>query len=131
MNVIDIPAYIYHYGWVRPPLVMTPKKKEQDSMHWGKDKANEEYSKRDDLFNYGPLGQLPVYEGTNPKVMEEWIKDFHWKDLLNYGKEYNLNREPMRHEITKYKIITKIEKILNGGYQIGGFKNYKIIGKEK
>lgn len=131
MNVIDIPAYIYHYGWVRPPVVMTPKKKEQDSMHWGKDKADEEYAKRDNLFNYGPLGQLPIYTGTNPKVMDEWIKDFHWKEQLNYGKDYNLNREPMKHERTKYKIMTKLEKLFNNGNQIGGFKNYHIIGKEK
>lgn len=131
LNVIDIPAYIYHYGWVRPPLVMTPKKKEQDSMHWGKDKAKERNINIPDLFNYGPLGQLPIYKGTNPIVMEEWIKDFHWKEQLNYGKEYNLNRDFMKHERRKYKIITLLEKIFNGGDQIGGFKNYHIIGKEK
>lgn len=131
MNVIDIPAYIYHYGWVRPPVVMTPKKKEQNAMHWGKDKAEIEYAKKANLFDYGPLGQLALYKDTNPKVMEEWIKDFHWKDQLNYGKKYILNREKEKHEKTKYKIITFIEKIFNGGNQIGGFKNYKIIGKEK
>lgn len=128
LNVIDIPAYIYHYGWVRPPVVMTPKKKEQDSMHNGKGK---EETKKEDLFNYGPLGQLPVYKDTNPKVMNDWIKDFHWKEQLNYGKEYNLNRKPMKHERLKYKVITIFEKIFNSGNQIGGFKNYKIIGREK
>lgn len=131
LNVIDIPCYIYHYGWVRPPLVMTPKKKEQDSMHWGKDKADKEYLSRPDLFNYGPLGQLPIYKDSHPMVMKEWMKDFHWKEQLNYGKEYNLNREPMKHERLKYKIITILEKIFNGGNQIGGFRNYHIVGRER
>lgn len=131
LNVIDIPCYIYHYGWVRPPLVMTPKKKEQDSMHWGKDKADKEYLSRPDLFNYGPLGQLPVYKDSHPVVMNEWMKDFHWKEQLNYGKEYNLNRESMKHERLKYKVITIFEKIFNGGNQIGGFRNYHIVGRER
>lgn len=131
LNVIDIPCYIYHYGWVRPPLVMTPKKKEQDSMHWGKDKADKEYLSRPDLFNYGPLGQLPIYKDSHPMVMKEWMKDFHWKEQLNYGREYNLNREPMKHERLKYKIITILEKIFNGGNQIGGFRNYHIVGRER
>lgn len=131
LNVIDIPCYIYHYGWVRPPLVMTPKKKEQDSMHWGKDKADKEYLSRPDLFNYGPLGQLPIYKDSHPMVMKEWMKDFHWKEQLNYGREYNLNREPMKHERLKYKIITAFEKIFNGGNQIGGFRNYHIVGRER
>lgn len=131
LNVIDIPCYIYHYGWVRPPLVMTPKKKEQDSMHWGKDKADKEYLSRPDLFNYGPLGQVPIYKDSHPMVMKEWMKDFHWKEQLNYGREYNLNREPMKHERFKYKIITILEKIFNGGNQIGGFRNYHIVGRER
>ena len=131
LNVVELPAYIYHYGWVRPPRLMTAKKKEQDSMHEGKEKAEIKYKNKANHFDYGPLKRLAKFNDTHPKVMDEWIKKFDWGDKLNYGKDYNLQRELFKHEKLKYKIITFIENKFFGGRQIGGFKNYNIVKKER
>jgi len=130
LKVVAIPASIYHYGWVRPPQLMKQKRKEQDSMHWGKEKAASMHTK-EALFDYGPLGNIPVFNGTHPDVLKEWINNFDWKDQLNYGKKFKVNRELFKHEKLKYRVITWIEKNILGGKQIGEFKNYKVIKEEK
>jgi hypothetical protein len=127
LKVVEIPAYVYHYGWVRPPALMISKKKEQDSMHVGKDKAEEKYKNVEGYFNYGPLGRLPKFKATHPEAMKNWIEKFDWRDRLNYGREYDLERELFKHEKLNYKILTFIENIFFGGEQLFGFKNYNKL----
>jgi hypothetical protein len=56
------------------------------------------------------------------------IKDFHWAKDLNYtSKEINPKRDKMKHDKTKYRIISFIEQNLLGGKSLGQFKNYKLI----
>ncbi len=131
LNVIKIPARIYHYGWVRPPELMTSKKREQDSMHWGKAKAEAEYEKRDTLFDFGALGKLPRYKGSHPKVMRDFIGRMNWKDKLNYSKQTDLKRLPAKHEITKYRLISWVERRLFGGRQLFGYRNWNLLNSNK
>ena len=130
LNVVDIPAEIFHYGWVRPPEIMTPKKKEQDSMHNGKYKTEKDYLKTSEFFDYGPLGKLTIYNKTHPKVMNKMISSISWKDKLNFTSKCKINRKLLKHEKLKYRLITIIERIFNKGNQIGGFKNYIIVKSE-
>ena len=51
LNVAPIDAHIYHYGWVRPPELMQSKKKEHDSMHHGREKAQKDYQFKSEKFN--------------------------------------------------------------------------------
>ncbi len=130
LNVIPIPAYIYHYGWVRPPSLMQSKKKEQDSMHHGKENTVKEYKNKANYFNYGALGNIPIFKGTHPLVMKEFMEQMNWKEQLNYGKKNVLNRKKMKHEKLKYKIITFLENTFNGGKDFFGYSNWKIIKPE-
>lgn len=124
LKVKPINARIFHYGWVRPPQIMRSKKKEQDSFYWGLKKAKEHYSKVAPVFDYGPLGKIPVYKGTHPKVMKERIKQLFWKDQLNYGNILEVERPLFKHEQLKYRALTFIERNILGGRQIGGYKNW-------
>ncbi len=127
LDVIAIPAAIYHYGWVRPPQVMTSKKREQDGMHWGRAEAEKAYEKIPPVFDYGPLGRLPRFKETHPKVMAEVISRIFWKDKLNFGKEFTAARTRAKHEMTKYRILSFIEQNLLGGHPIFGYKNWKLL----
>ena len=53
LNVAPLDAYIYHYGWVRPPKYMQSKKKALDSIHKGDQKADQLYKERESDFDYG------------------------------------------------------------------------------
>lgn len=109
LNVIELNVDMFHYGWVRPPHLMQSKKKEHDSFHEGIEKGKEMYKSRDNSFDYGPLGKLPKFKGSHPKVMEVFIKKISWMDQLNYSRKGKVNRPLMKHEKSKYKILSFFE----------------------
>lgn len=128
MKVIELDVPIYHYGWVRPPLLMTQKRNAQHDMHHGKDGGEAHYTR--DLFQYGPLGNLRGFKGTHPAVMQQWIARFDWAHQLDYGREHrNRNRPPFKHERLKHKMLTYVEDHFNGGKQLFGFKNWVVLKK--
>ncbi|MCF6360260.1 MAG: hypothetical protein L3J29_05780 [Cyclobacteriaceae bacterium] len=126
LSVAEIPAAIYHYGWVRPPLTMSTK---QDKMveTWQGDKTKLLIID----FDYGPLNRVPVFKGTHPKVMVNVMNKFFWKNDLQYSGLPKKTRNLHKHERLKYRIKSWIELNLLGGREIGGFKNYKIVAKFK
>lgn len=133
LKVARVDAYIYHYGWVRPPRLMARKKTALDTIHKGKKKA-EEINANLKLYDYGPLNKIPKFNGTHPKVMNSWIDKFNWKDDLFYSKNDYLKKGLKRnqihpHEKIKYRIFSWIEKIFNKNRTIGGFKNYILLNR--
>lgn len=129
LKVVNIEAEIFHYGWVRPPKLMTKKKMALDTIHKGKEGAIKANKNVPEEFTYGPLGNLPEYKDSHPKVMEEWIAKFNWKDQLNYSKESKPHEELHRHNKFKTKFTTYVEQKILGGKQLGGFKNYILLKK--
>lgn len=130
LNVAEVDAEIYHYGWVRPPHLMQNKKRALDSVHWGMNRAKDYYEKAPKEFDYGPLNLLSEFKKTHPKVMEEMISKFNWENKLQYSGKPNKYREPHKHETSKYRMVSFIEKYLYGGKNIGGFKNYNLVKDE-
>jgi hypothetical protein len=124
LTVAEVDAEVFHYGWVRPPHLMQNKKRALDSVHWGLNRAKDYYEKAPNEFDYGPLSLLGKFDETHPKVMEEMISQFNWKDKLQYSGTPNKYREPHKHETIKYRLLSWIEKTFYGGKNIGGFKNY-------
>lgn len=127
LKVAKADAEVYHYGWVRPPHLMQNKRKALDSVHWGLGKAKNHYEKAPEEFDYGPLNLLSEFKETHPQVMEEKIKEMDWENKLQYTGKSNPYREKHKHEKTKYRIISFLERYLNGGKQLGGFKNYILL----
>ena len=126
LKVAEVDAYIYHYGWVRPPRLMKNKIKVFRTNHKGKEKiaSLEKAHKNYFSFDYGVIGKLPPFKGTHPKVMDEWIKDFNWEKDLQYTGKRNKDRWPHKHEKLKYRFVTFLEKYLLFGNPIGEFRNY-------
>ncbi len=130
LKVVKTPAFIYHYGWVRPPHFMQNKKKALDTIHKGKEKVTDLYKDQKDYFDYGPLGKCALFEDSHPEVMKSFIAKFSWADQLNYSKkEIHPNRKKQKHEKLKYRILTFFEQNLFGGNEIGGFKNYILLNR--
>ncbi|MHB1922498.1 MAG: glycosyltransferase family protein [Chitinophagaceae bacterium] len=127
LKVIPLNAQVFHYGWVRPPHLMQSKRKEQISIHFGKEKAHQTFQKTESRFDFGPLGRLPVYEGTHPEVMNTCIQQLAWSTDLNYGKKMVLQRPLIKHERWKYKLLSYFENRFLDGHQIFGYSNWSIL----
>jgi hypothetical protein len=128
LNIAEVDAHIYHYGWVRPPAYMKNKIKAFKTNHKGKNKVAELESSNSHYFDfdYGDLNKLAVFKGSHPAVMQQWIENFNWSDdLLIKGR--NKFRLPHKHEKLKYRLATFIEKYVLFGHPIGEFKNYKLL----
>jgi hypothetical protein len=67
--VAAVDAEIFHYGFVRPPRLMQRKNKAFRTIHWGAAQAEQEFQGRPDVFDYGNLSRLAVYDDTPPAVM--------------------------------------------------------------
>ena len=129
LRVAGLDAHIYHYGWVRPPDFMASKIKVFTANHRGRGKVaemirNEQFN---DIFDYGPLRRVPVFKGTHPAVMAEWIAKFNWQDQLRSGGKISHNRPISKHDKLKYRIVSFIEKWLLFGRRLGEFKNYILV----
>jgi len=123
LKVADVGAYVYHYGWVRPPHLMKSKMKALSTIHKGNVPGDREEKIRN--FDYGPLNRLKKFEGTHPRVMESWIRQFDWQDQLQYSGKPRKDRKKHRHERPGNRIISWIENNLLGGRTIGGAKNWR------
>lgn len=132
LKVADVNAYIYHYGWVRPPRLMQDKERALMINHEGREKIlkKEKQHMFDQAYDYGNISKYPVFKGSHPKVMKEWISGFDWKDeLRTTGPAKSLNTLKNKHEKTKYRIVSWIEKNLLFGVRLGEFKNYILLKK--
>ncbi len=124
LRIIKLPAFVYHYGYVRPPNIMKQKKIIQDNIH----KGFIEKQFAEDKFNYGNMKLTYLFKGSHPKVMQNRINDIYWKDELKF-ENVSLNRPKMKHEKIKYRILTFLENRILGGRQLFGYKNWICIGK--
>jgi hypothetical protein len=126
LNVAKIDACIFHYGWVRPPHLMQRKRKTFSTIYRGLVSAQNEFSQEEELFDYGDLSKLAIYEDSHPAVLTSWIAAFNWQDKL-----YTIRKSSRKHKHNnlKYRLLTFIEQTFLNGELIGGFKNYKLIRK--
>jgi glycosyltransferase involved in cell wall biosynthesis len=117
-------VYVYHYGYVRPPDIMSGKIKIQSESYRGEEATKEHLKYLPPSFDYGPLRLLTKFTGTHPATMSEWMAKHNWSNQLNFGGKSNPNRPKHKHEKLKYRIVTWVENSLLRGRTIGGFKNY-------
>jgi hypothetical protein len=130
LNVAEVDAEIFHYGWVRPPRVMQNKIKAFSANHRGKESvaAMEAAHHFDRIFDYGNLSKRTPYTGTHPAVMKPWMTNFNWKEQLRFsGPVQSQNPFTAKHDKPKYRVITWIEKNLLGGRRLGEFRNYRLL----
>ncbi len=114
---------VFHYGWVRPPLVMKRKQIALDRLHhdpgWVERRHGEEISVP---FDYGPLDHLRAFRGSHPAVMRDWIAAKDWS-----AEDYRREGTAHEHDRWTTRLLTWTEdRILKR--QIGVYRNYKLIG---
>ncbi len=128
LNVVELDAYIFHYGFVRPPHLMQKKRKNHNTNYAGQTSTEQLFKNETDTFDYGDLSKIKVYREPHPAVMQPFIKKFNWKDELRY-KTGNEKLKQHKHEKLKYRFLTFIEQAFFKGRLLFGFKNYKLLKK--
>jgi hypothetical protein len=115
LNVKHIDAYIYHYGWVRPPDTIKSKMTNFNSLYFSGAKL-EEKSEKVMSFDYSAIEEVNVFNESHPKVMEELVSRLDW----------HVKFDEKKLKISfKDSILYWFEKKF--GYRLFEYKNYKIL----
>jgi hypothetical protein len=117
LMVKPVDAYVYHYGWVKPPDLQLKKINDFHKL-WTRDDGafKNEFQTTDFVFDYSRIDSLSLFTGTQPRVMQERINAKNWKISLNIQNK-NLS--------LKGKLLHWMEK--KTGKRLFDYKNYKII----
>ncbi|GAC1305620.1 MAG: hypothetical protein NVSMB24_14770 [Mucilaginibacter sp.] len=112
-----INAYIYHYGWVKPPAGLKNKLRNFNKFYhddaWMAQNLPETFE-----FDYKNADRLIRFTDSHPAVMQKRIDAINWKldiDLDEIHKKMSLRR----------KLLQKIEDVT--GWRVSEYRNYKII----
>lgn len=75
-------CFIYHYGWVQPPDIMTERRVNAENIGFTRLSSEE----RNQDYEYGDLKRFPAYFGTHPAVMREKVSSHQlsnqdWQDI--------------------------------------------------
>jgi hypothetical protein len=112
LRVKLIDAYIYHYGWVKPPEAQQAKQKTFNKL-WHDDEWMKKNISSSNEFDYSQIDSLAHFTGSHPKIMEERIKSINWK----------FSFDPTQKKLSpKNYLLHKIEQLT--GWRIGEYKNY-------
>jgi len=115
LNVKHIDAYIYHYGWVRPPETIKAKMRSFTALYYTGEKLEGKLNKVTN-FDYSAIDAVRIFKGTHPKVMEDLVNRLNWHVQLDERK--------MKFNLKDY-LLYWVEK--NFGYRLFEYKNYRII----
>ena len=119
INVKLIDAYIYHYGWVKPPSGLTNKLRNFNRFYhddeWMEQNLPETFE-----FDYSHKNpdRLVHFTDTHPAVMQKRVASINW----------NLNIDPDaldKNMTFRRKILQKIEDWT--GWRVSEYRNYKIV----
>lgn len=115
LTVAPIDAYIYHYGWVKPPETMQ-KKQENFNKYWHDDEWVKTKIPKIKKFDYlKNISSLARFKETHPQVMKHRIEQKNWE--FNYDISFN-------HMKLKEKVRTFLKTTF--GINLGS-RNYNIL----
>ncbi|WP_410220520.1 glycosyltransferase family 2 protein [Pedobacter sp.] len=118
IRVKHIDAYIYHYGWVKPPKGLNQKVRNFNKFYTQNDQwIDNTYPEATD-FDYGNADELFKFTGSHPSVFSSRVKNGNWK--FNFDPTHLKNKMPFRR-----KALAWIEKIT--GIRCFEYKNYKKV----
>lgn len=115
LNVKQIDAEIYHYGWVKTPKAQQAK---QENFHkmWHDDEWMKKNIAQVEEFDYSQIDSLEEFKGTHPKVIQERINAANWN--------FKFDKSHIKISL-KDKVLLFIEKTT--GWKVGEYKNYKVV----
>lgn len=115
LKVKLIDAYVYHYGWVKPPEAMQRKQQSFQKLWHSDEWVNENVSKVESFDYEKHVSSLKPFEGTHPEVMHQRIAAKNWKFDFDISFTHTTTKDRAKRFLKKYLGI-------NLGYQ-----NYKMI----
>jgi len=107
-------AFIYHYGWVKPPKAQQAKQNDFHKM-WHDDQWLDKNIAKTEAFDYSNIDLLELYPGTHPTVMQERIDKTAW--------DFDYDKSKVKTNF-KYQLLFWIEKVC--GWRIGENRNYRL-----
>jgi hypothetical protein len=117
INVKLIDAYIYHYGWVKPPSGLKHKVKNFNTFYHD-DEWIEKHVPETIDFDYKNADRLIYFNSSHPRIMQKRINSVNWTlniDLKKLEKKMSLRR----------KVLQMIEDLT--GWRVSEYRNYRII----
>ncbi len=108
-------ATMYHYGWVKPPVLQQQK---QQYFHrlWHDDEWMKKNIGNQVEFDYSGIDSLAQFRDLHPEVMRERIAQKNWK----------FDFDPSKKKLSiKSRFKMGLEKLT--GWRIGEYRNYKLI----
>ncbi len=103
LNVKLIDAYIYHYGWVRSPLLMHQKTETFYTLWDGE--AGKTKKITEGSFDYSNIDSVTIFEGTHPAVMKKLVEAENWDSGIDMNKK--------NFKSTKHKLLYFLWKKFN------------------
>ncbi|MBK6448365.1 MAG: glycosyltransferase family 2 protein [Saprospiraceae bacterium] len=75
LNVVPVEAFVYHYGWVKDPLIQARKHKDFNKL-WHDDAYVASIAK--EIYNYSDIDALALFQESHPEVMKQRIEKKNW-----------------------------------------------------
>ncbi len=115
LNVKQVNASVYHYGWVKPPAVQQLKQ-QNFNRYWHDDVWVREKIAAINEFDYSVIDSLQHFTASHPQVMADRVQKMNWK----------FSFDPTRRK------FSFLNRLLHGiehstGWRIGEYRNYRII----
>ncbi|MCD6067810.1 MAG: glycosyl transferase [Bacteroidetes bacterium] len=115
LKVKPVDAFVYHYGWVKPPKAQQEKQKNFNKL-WHDDTWMKEHIGDAEEFDYSAIDVLAPFTGSHPLVMKERLNRYNW----------DFNFDPSKIKLSlKDRFLLKLEKAT--GYRAGEYRNYNLI----
>lgn len=111
--VKKINAYVYHYGWVKPPAKQQLKQQTFNKL-WHDDAWVDKHVAKGDTFDYAGIDALRRFEGTHPEVMKNRIQEKNWQFDLDLSR----NSLSLKHRLKLF-----LKKYLGIDFS---YKNYRL-----
>jgi hypothetical protein len=115
LYVKPIDAHIYHYGWVKNPYQQQLKMQDLH-VYWSDVDMPRHVLQANELYDYGSIDSVALFQGTHPLVMQNRINSADWEVHLD-PKVKNLS--------LKNRILAKVEQLT--GKRLFEYKNYQLI----
>lgn len=116
LNVVEIDAYVYHYGWVRHPQYQMKKVLGFEKLYDSDNMASKISKEETDHFDYSDIDSLTRFNGSHPGVMKQRISKKNW------SFEHDISRKKFT---LKGRILHWIENVT--GKRLFDYRNYNII----
>ncbi|MBK9358329.1 MAG: glycosyltransferase family 2 protein [Bacteroidales bacterium] len=115
LNVKQVDATMYHYGWVKPPEAQQAKQESFNKL-WHDDNWVKKNIPKTEGFDYSKIDALARFTGTHPGVMHSRISRQNWQ----------FSFDPTRKRLPfKSRLLHSIENLT--GWRIGEYRNYRVI----